>query len=65
MEIAFLGSGETQIELISNDANGTIEIGKDISIGFETESLDDLIVRFKVLGIPIHSGPFASPSISR
>jgi len=31
MEIAFLGSGETKIELIVADNNENIEVGKDIS----------------------------------
>lgn len=58
MEIAFLGSGETKIELIAADNNENIEVGKDISWGFETESIDDMIEFVKEKGLSIHSGPF-------
>lgn len=40
--IAFLGDGETQIELISSN-NSDISIGEDISWGFEVDSLEDTI----------------------
>lgn len=58
MEIAFLGSGETQVELICSQGKKAVRFGQDISMGFVTESLDGLIENFKKLGIPIHSGPF-------
>jgi lactoylglutathione lyase len=40
MEIAFLGNGETQVELIHNAEGGNTYTGKGISLGFEVESLD-------------------------
>jgi lactoylglutathione lyase len=58
MEIAFLGDGETKIELIAVDGNENIEIGKDISWGFETESVDNMMDFLKNKGIAIHEGPF-------
>lgn len=58
VEIAFLGGGETQVELICNKALGKIEIGKDISLGFEVDSLTERMAFIKENGIPIHSGPF-------
>ena len=58
MEIAFLGDGETQVELIADTNNQNIVVGKDISWGFETESVDDLIEFLKDKGIAIHEGPF-------
>lgn len=58
MEIAFLGEGETLVELIQNDNLENIELGKDISIGFEVESLDKTMEFVKEKGIEIHSGPF-------
>lgn len=55
-ELAFLGGGETQLELIY-DPDAEIEIGKDISLGFETESLDGMISFLSEKGVPVHSGP--------
>ena len=58
-EIAFLGSGETQIELVSAPASKAIEIGLDIAIGFEVASVDKKMTELKDKGIAIHSGPFS------
>lgn len=58
IEIVFLGNGETKLELISNKTNRKVNIGLDISIGFEVESVDKMIVYLKEKGIEIHSGPF-------
>lgn len=58
MEIAFLGDGETQIELICNTENGKSHVGPDISWGFEVESVDALMETLKQKGIEILSGPF-------
>jgi len=58
MEIIFLGSGETQVELICNKKAGAIVAGKDISLGFEVDSLDKFSEILKSKNIPIHSGPF-------
>src|SRR5699024_10597249 len=43
VEIAFLGNGETQLELIHDKSKEDIEIGLDISIGFEIDSVDEKI----------------------
>ncbi len=58
-EIAFLGFGgeETEVELIRNEKNNSPEYGKDISIGFEVESLGRQIEILKGKGIEIE-GPF-------
>lgn len=61
IEIAFLGEGETQIELKSSAQAGEINMGADISLGFEVASVDELMAGLKEKGIAIHSGPF-SPS---
>lgn len=58
VEIAFLGDGETKIELICNDTNKNINVGKDISWGFEVKSVDEMIKKVKQKGLDIHSGPF-------
>ena len=64
MEIIFLGSGETQIELIYNTKVDDITIEKDISLGFEVESIERMSEILKKKNIPIHSGPFQpNPSV--
>ena len=58
MEIAFLGEGETQVELIWNRATTAVSFGKDISIGFIVESLEQFRKLLEEKGVPVHSGPF-------
>lgn len=58
MEIAFLGDGETKIELIYNENNKDINVGKDISWGFEVKSVDDMIDFIEKKGLTVESGPF-------
>lgn len=55
MEIAFLGSGETKIELISDTNTKVVEIGTHISIGFSVESLDEKIQYLKEHNIQLIS----------
>ena len=57
-EIAFLGSGETKIELIWNQSKPQIAIGKDISWGFEVDSVDRMMQTVQEKGIQIEGGPF-------
>jgi len=57
-EIAFLGNGETQIELICHNNQAETAFGSDISLGFDVESLDTMLEYVREKGIPIHSGPF-------
>lgn len=57
IEIAFLGEGETRVELIS-DGKDKAQIGSDISLGFEVESVDEMMNFVKEKGIGIYSGPF-------
>lgn len=56
-EIAFLGAGETKLELICRKDTKASEIGNDISIGFITESLDDLMKMLEEKNILIAAGP--------
>jgi len=58
VEIAFLGDGETKVELICDEAKKNVDLGKDISLGFEVNSVDDKMAFVKEKGIAIHSGPF-------
>lgn len=56
-EIVFLGSGETKVELIF-DGTDKWQGSKDgISLGFETDSLDEKMQMVKEKGIEIE-GPF-------
>lgn len=57
-EIAFLGDGETKIELICSEASKGVSFGQDISLGFEVNSVDEMMTFVKEEGISIHSGPF-------
>ena len=58
VEIVFLGDGETKVELIDNKEVKDVTIGQDISLGFETDSLDEMMDLVKEKGLEIHSGPF-------
>ena len=57
VEIAFLGDGDTQIELIANAHIQSVEMGKDISLGFIVDSVDEMMDFVKGKGIGILSGP--------
>ncbi|MBN7773491.1 VOC family protein [Clostridium aminobutyricum] len=56
-EIVFLGDSETKIELVCDGESRDTNVGKDISWGFETESLDKALELVKEKGIPVVSGP--------
>jgi lactoylglutathione lyase len=58
MEIAFLGTGDTQVELIYNSKAEAVSFGKDICLGFEVESLEKITGVLKSRNIPVDSGPF-------
>ena len=57
LEIAFLGQGETQVELICDGSGRTVSIGEDISWGFEVSSLEESLALLSLKGIPIEAGP--------
>jgi lactoylglutathione lyase len=57
VEIAFMGSGETQIELICDGENRDTHTGSDISWGFEVESLEKSLALVKEKEIEVDSGP--------
>ncbi len=57
MEIAFLGNGETKVELIFDAKSDKRHYGEDISIGFEVESIERTMESLKSRNIKIHSGP--------
>ncbi len=58
MEIAFLGEGETQVELIYDKTDNNANFGENISLGFKVESVDEKMKFIKEKGLEVHSGPF-------
>lgn len=58
VEIAFLGKGETKLELIYDKNKKDLFIGNDISVGFEVKSVDEMMEFLKEKNIKIQSGPF-------
>lgn len=60
-EIAFLAAaeGQTEVELIADQGKENVDIGQDISLGFEVESVAEKIDFFKEKEIEIESGPVA------
>lgn len=57
-EIAFLGDGETKIELIYDESFKEVSYGESISLGFEVHCVEEMMKFIKEKGINIHSGPF-------
>ncbi len=58
MELAFLGNGETEVELIC-DVKCTPEFTHYASMGFKTESASKKIAELKEMGIDVFDGPYA------
>ena len=57
MEIAFLGDGDSQVELIASVSTAEVKIGADISLGFIVKSLDDMLDFVQKKSIAVYSGP--------
>ena len=49
-EIAFLGSGGTEVELISGATHGAAEPGQGVYLGFAADSLEDTIALLREKG---------------
>ncbi len=62
-EIAFLGKGETQIELVCNAESANAVVGDAVSYGFDVPSLDDALKMVREKGIPLLSGPTEHPTV--
>jgi len=58
MELAFLGSGETKVELIWREGEKKAQYGQDISMGFFVDDLDATMEFVTKQNIPILGGPF-------
>lgn len=57
-EIAFLGEGETQVELIAGNPGGPPSFGEDISLGFVVpETLEKFQELLSARGIAVEAGP--------
>lgn len=56
-ELAFLGEGETKLELIQG--KNEPDKGGGFSIGFQVKSLEEKMAFVQEHGLAIHSGPFA------
>ena len=54
-EIAFLGSGETKVELVCNKNQSDTIIGNGISMGFEVKNLQEKLDAMKNGSIPVIS----------
>ena len=63
LELAFLGTGETQIELVCNADSQNAVVGDAVSFGFDVPSLDEALKLVAEKNIPIHSGPFIHPNV--
>ena len=57
MHIAFLGEGETKIELIFSEKLKDMDAGNAVTLGFEVDSLDEMINFVNEKGISIKTGP--------
>ena len=58
-EIAFLGEGETQVELIEVKGKNEVSVGPDISWGFQVESMEEIMELLKKKGIAVIEGPYS------
>ena len=58
MELAFLGGGDTQVELICDQNHGEISFGGDISMGFIVESIEGFMDDMEQKNLTLHAGPF-------
>jgi len=62
--IAFLGAGDTEVELIHNEKNPPASFSQNISLGFKVESLEKTMEILKAHDIPVLAGPFQpNPSV--
>jgi lactoylglutathione lyase len=57
-EMAFLGEGETKLELIAHPSKPENHYGREMSIGFEVKSVDQMIRLIREKGLTVESGPF-------
>lgn len=63
LEIAFLETGDTKIELVCSAENNNAMVGDAVSWGFQVASLEEALARMEAHGIPIHIGPIEHPAV--
>lgn len=56
-EICFLGDGETKLELIYDPSHKATSNSEGISLGFEVDSVEEMINFIKEKGLEIDKGP--------
>ena len=57
-DIAFLGEGETKLELIAHPSGAEVHYGREMSVGFEVPSLEEKLRFVREKGLAVE-GPFA------
>jgi lactoylglutathione lyase len=57
MEIAFLGSGATKVELIHRPEGAEVTFGQDISMGFTVPSIDSFATQLAEYAVSVETGP--------
>lgn len=62
-ELAFLGDGDTKLEIIQG--KGEPHTGGGVSIGFLVDNLEEKISFIEEHGLKLHSGPFAPSKRTR
>lgn len=57
MAMAFLGTGDTALELIEDRRHPQVDLRNPVSLGFEVPDLDATLQDFRARGITIDAGP--------
>lgn len=64
MKLAFLGEGETALELIHDSKRPNVDLRSPVSLGFKVANLKAAEVELAAKGVKIDAGPFQpNPSI--
>jgi len=58
MRIAFLGEGDTSVELIFDSKRPRADLTCPVAMGFKVDNLDQTLADFRSRGIAIDAGPF-------
>ena len=62
--IVFLETGGAELELIAAPGHEQLSAGTNLSLGFEVDSLDEVLKVLEQAGIPLYAGPMSpSPQI--
>ncbi len=63
-EIAFLGTGETQVELVADGTESAEAKGLGVSLGFQVDSLDRKIDQLMAKGLTVEGPISPNPHLS-